>query len=282
LVILNNDINQFKNYVASQKISSLPTSFNPNINKKNALLIGINYINTSYALNGCIKDTSDINNLLISQQFNSIQILTDKTSMKPTRTNIINQFTKLLQNSNSGDILFFQYSGHGSYVNDINKDELYTNYDETIVSSDFNLITDDTLKNIINTNLKPGVTLIALFDSCFSGSILDLKYQYLDTFNNDKFTINDKETATNGNVILISGCNDKQTSADAYIGNNLYNGALTYCFYNVLKYYFDQNKSVTWRNLMVEMRSMLSDNGFDQIPQVSSGQIINLDTNIFF
>ena len=173
LVKLNNDINQFKNYVASQKISSLPTSFNPNINKKNALLIGINYINTSYALNGCIKDTSDINNLLISQQFNSIQILTDKTSMKPTRTNIINQFTKLLQNSNSGDILFFQYSGHGSYVNDINKDELYTNYDETIVSSDFNLITDDTLKNIINTNLKPGVTLIALFDSCFNGSILD-------------------------------------------------------------------------------------------------------------
>ncbi len=144
------------------------------------------------------------------------------------------------------------------------------------------MITDDELKNIINLNLKNGVTLIALFDSCFSGSILDLKYQYLNSLNGNNFTINDKVNATNGNVILISGCNDKQTSADAYIGNNKYNGALTYCFYSILKQYSDQNKQLTWRNLILEMRLMLSTNGFDQIPEISSGQIINLDVNIFF
>ena len=279
---LNYDINQVKIYINSQKISLLPSSFNQQQNKKNALLIGINYINTSNQLNGCINDTSDVNILLQQHNFNSIKIITDNTEIKPTKNNILNEFKNLLINSNSGDILFFQYSGHGSYTADTNKDEINTNYDEAIVSLDLNLITDDELKNIINVNLKKGVTLIALFDSCFSGSILDLKYQYLDTLNKNNFIINDKVNATNGNVILISGCNDIQTSADAYIGNNKYNGALTYCFYSVLKNYLNQNKQLTWRNLILEIRSILSKNGFDQIPQITSGQIINLDVNIFF
>jgi hypothetical protein len=260
----------------------LPLSLNQLQNKKNALLIGINYTNTSNQLNGCINDTIDVNNLLQQHNFNSIKIINDNTEIKPTKNNILNELKNLLTNAISGDILFFQYSGHGFYTKDTNNDEINTNYDEAIVPLDFNLITDDELKNIINTNLKTGITLVALFDSCFSGSILDLKYQYMDSLNDNNLTINDKVNVTNGNVILISGCNDKQTNADAYIGNNKYNGALTYCFYALVKKYSDQNKQLTWRNLILEMRSLLLDNGFDQIPQLSSGQIINLDVNIFF
>ena len=78
-------------------------------NKKNALLIGINYINTSNQLNGCISDTSDVNNLLQQHKFNSIKIITDNTTTKPTKNNILNEL-----------MLFIGYLGETKRIN-INK-----------------------------------------------------------------------------------------------------------------------------------------------------------------
>ena len=40
------------------------------------------------------------------------------------------------------------------------------------------------------------VTLFALFDCCFSGTVLDLKYQYLDSLDNNLSTVNKNETET--------------------------------------------------------------------------------------
>lgn len=84
------------------------------------------------------------------------------------------------------------YSGHGSYILDKNNDE-NTPYDQLIVSCDFNVILDDELKSIIQSNLKNDVTLFCMFDSCFSGSVLDLRYQYMDSLNYDNFTENVKK-----------------------------------------------------------------------------------------
>jgi hypothetical protein len=98
----------------------------------------------------------------------------------------------LLINSQEGDLLFLLYSGHGSYTLDINNNEL-TGYDQVIIHCDLKFILDDELKQIIQTNLKKNVTLFAMFDSCFSGSVLDLKYQYLDSLNYDNYTENNKD-----------------------------------------------------------------------------------------
>lgn len=249
------------------------------INKK-ALLIGINYYNTQNQLNGCINDVNNMKTKLIERGFSdkNIILLTDnsKSKKKPTRNNIITEFTNLLKNGKEGDLLYFHYSGHGSSILDNNKDEL-DGCDELFVSCDMYGITDDELKTIINSNLKKDVTLVVFSDCCHSGSILDLKYQYLDTTQNDNLVINESYNETNGNVIMISGCQDNQTSADAKI-NNEYQGALTNALLNIL----NKNSNISWNLLIKKMRSLLKESKFEQIPQLSSGKNININSNICF
>jgi hypothetical protein len=274
---LNNALNNLKNNL-NNDISSVNQLTLPTIqpgNNKNALVIGINYTGTENQLNGCINDANNINDLLLSAGFKYISVLTDNSSKTPTRDNIINEFINLLSNSNSGDTLFLFYSGHGSYMNDNNGNEI-TKYDQLILPCDLNWIVDDELKNIIQTNLKPNVNLISLFDSCFSESVLDLRFQYQDSLFNNNDNENERESETNGNVIMISGCSDIQTSEDAVI-NNINQGALTWAFLQI----FNSNPSQTWRQLLNGMRDLLKNNGFTQIPQLSSGKLMNIDAKVF-
>ena len=279
---LNNAINELKNKLNNdiKSLNQITNNIAPVVvqpgNNKYALLIGINYIGTQNELYGCINDTNSIANLLLSRGFKDVKILTDNTSEKPTRDIIINNFTNLLTSANNGDTIFLFYSGHGTYLRDTNNNEKTKN-DQLIVPLDLNCIVDDELKSIINNHLKNNVTLIAVFDSCFSESVLDLKYQYLDTLNNNNDNINVNETDTYGNVIMISGCTDNQTSDDAVI-NNLPQGALTWAFLQT----FDSQQSQTWRELLKSMRATLQNNGFSQIPQLASGKLINIDVSICF
>lgn len=263
---LDKSIISIKNYV--------PKTVTINKNKK-ALLIGINYTGTSNQLYGCINDVTSVKERISTEGFNSITVLTDLTSVKATKSNILKEFTNLLVNSQEGDLLFLLYSGHGSYALDNNGDET-TGYDQLIVPCDFNMILDDELKTIIQQNLKPNVTLFAMFDSCFSGSVLDLRYQYMDSLNYDKFTENSKELETKGDVFMISGCSDYQTSADAFI-NNKANGAMTWSLLEALK----QKPNCSWRELVKNMRNLLKTSQYDQIPQFSCGIFENIDTSVF-
>ena len=281
---INNLIKQYNNNVnilkpnLNQNITVIQ-NFNPNTiivnGEKKALLIGINYTGTQNELFGCINDVNCIKERITEEGFNNISIMTDITSLKATKNNILNEFKNLLVNSQTGDLLFFLYSGHGSYTLDRNNDET-TGYDQLIVPCDFNSIVDDELKSIIQANLKPNVTLFAMFDSCFSGSVLDLRYQYMDSLNYDNYTENIKETETKGNVFMISGCSDYQTSADAFI-NNKANGAMTWSLLEALK----QNPNCSWRELVKSMRNLLKTSEFDQIPQFTSGTFENIDTQVF-
>jgi hypothetical protein len=240
------------------------------------LLIGINYIGTSNKLNGCINDTNDVGNYLISKRFD-IKKINDTTPQKPTRSTILAEFQNLLQNSRPGDVLYFMFSGHGSTKTDTNNDEA-SGKDQFIIPLGSPPIVDDDLKQIINQYLQKDVTLIALFDSCYSGTVLDLKYQYLDSLNYDAATIFDKENQTNGKVFMISGCTDRQASADAYI-NNKYNGALTRSYLEALTH---NSTILTWRKLVKTMRDYLKSNQYSQIPQFSCGQPTNIDENVFW
>ena len=127
--------------------------------------------------------------LLSSRGFNDFKILTDLTSLKPTKANILNEFKNLIINAKSGDVLFFYFSGHGSYTYDRNGDET-DGRDEMLVSLDSLPIIDDDLKTILQNHLPREVTIIGIFDSCHSGTMLDLKYNYLDSNNYDKYSEN--------------------------------------------------------------------------------------------
>jgi len=264
--ILNNNILQIQNYQ--------PKKITVDKNKK-ALLVGINYTGTQNELFGCINDANSIKDRISNNGFNDITILTDLTTKKATRDNILSEFKNLLINSSQGDLLFFLYSGHGSYVLDRNGDE-QDGYDELIVSCDLKGIIDDEFKTLIQKYLKLNVTLFAMFDSCFSGSVLDLKYQYMDSLNYDNYTENAKQLDTFGNVFMISGCTDNQTSVDA-IFNNKANGAMTWSLLEALK----QNPNCKWRELIKNMRDLLKTSNFEQIPQFSTGTFENIDLEIF-
>jgi hypothetical protein len=275
-------INRYNNKIKEINEPSKKLITNNIINNKNnnsALLIGINYFNSQYQLNGCINDANDMKNYLINKNFTNIKLLTDDNSTnKPTKSNIIDELIKILINSKAGDTVVVTYSGHGSYCLDENNDEL-RGYDQTIISCDLKAIKDDELKSIICKYLKKDVTLCCLFDSCYSGSVLDLRYKYSDSLNGNKLTINNKEKETRGNVIMISGCHDEQTSADAYI-NNKYNGAMTSAFLNC--YNSIPQKNLTWKNLLLGMRKYLKKNNFSQISQLTSGKPIDINSMIWF
>ena len=310
-IIFNNDVKNILNYSNSsiksimnsnlsitnknKSIAQIKTNFNTIYNNlknklnldikvaqaqaikinKNALLIGCNYIGTQYELSGCINDTENIQNKLKTQyNFNNILIMSDNTTKKPTKMNILEEIKKLLSNANSGDKLFLSFSGHGTITQDINGDEK-DGLDEMFVPLDFNCISDDEIKIVINNNLKKDVTLFALFDCCHSGTMLDLRYQYFDSENYDNSTENTKETETIGNVIMISGCRDNQTSEDAYI-NSIFQGAMSWAFLDTV----NKNPNLTWKELITTMRSSLKTSKYEQVPQLSSGKKLDLNTKI--
>jgi hypothetical protein len=143
-------------------------------------------------------------------------------------------------------------------------------------------IIDDELRALINLRLRNGVKLFMMFDSCFSGTILDLKYHYLDSDNYENVTVNPKVSETKGQVITISGCKDSQYSADTVVdyGNkkNMYSGAMTYSFLKTIQ---DLGVNISFRTLLQNMRTILREGGYEQIPQLLSGQQLNLDELIW-
>jgi len=263
------------------------TTFNKN---KKALLIGINYINTPNQLYGCINDVNNIKDFLQNKfNYNTFNILTDNTNNKPNKQNIINELTNLLVNTNNGDSIFFLYSGHGTCTIDLNNDEI-DGQDEMIVPLDSTnvstYILDDEINNIINKNLKVGVKLFMMFDSCFSGTVVDLKYNYLTSISEEEqyttvpLSINPKARDTQSQVIMISGCKDNQTSADTYVNyfnNNINSGAMTFSFLKTIQ---DLGLNISLKTLIENMRKILKDNGYSQIPQLSSGTLIDINSAV--
>lgn len=263
---------------AVEQIHAFVPAFNvvqSDVVRKKALLIGINYTNTSYALTGCIDDANKMKTMLADHGFSDIVLLTDVTAVKPTKANILAAFKQLLTDSRSGDLLCVYYSGHGSNRPDTNGDET-DRMDEMLVSIDGLAVMDDELKALLNAHMPANVTVFGLFDSCHSGTVLDLKYQYMDSNNYDRYVENAKATECAGNVIMVSGCTDAQTSAEAFIENKV-QGAMTWAFLECLR----NAPQCSWRELVKNMRTLLTSNGFTQLPQLSTDSFYNVDSKVF-
>lgn len=110
-------------------------------------------------------------------------ILTDDSPdpmSQPTKDNMLRAMSWLVTGAQPNDSLFFHYSGHGGQTQDLDGDEEDGN-DETIYPVDFlqvGHIVDDQLHSIMVSPLPPGARLTCIFDSCHSGSALDLPYLY--------------------------------------------------------------------------------------------------------
>ncbi|KAH8199106.1 hypothetical protein TruAng_006742 [Truncatella angustata] len=154
--------------------------------RRKALLIGINYFGQRGQLRGCINDVRNMSSYLV-QHFGytreDMVILTDdqhNPMSQPTKQNILRAMHWLVKDARPNDSLFFHYSGHGGQTKDLDGDEA-DGYDEVIYPVDFRAvghITDDEMHRIMVKPLPGGVRLTAIFDSCHSGTALDLPYIY--------------------------------------------------------------------------------------------------------
>lgn len=233
---------------------------------KYALLVGINYKGTDAALRGCINDVRSMKSYLVNNRGYSeenITVLTEEDSIAPTCGNIKHELGKLILKSHSQEAeeLWLHYSGHGSNTRDRDGDE-DDGKDETIVPLDFRrsgMITDDQLHDYLE-HLPKKCKMYCIFDCCHSGTILDLKYQYKGHSRN---AVESPNPALKGNVLMISGCMDTQTSADAKISRK-WQGAMTDAYIKCIK------DNITCENLLHDMRECLKRGGYSQYPQMCS------------
>lgn len=154
--------------------------------RRKALIIGINYIGTKNQLRGCINDANAMCKFLIDRfgyKKEDIVMLTDdqREMVKvPTRANIIRACQWLVSEARPNDSLVFHFSGHGGTQKNLDGSE-ESGFDSTIVPVDFEAagqIIDDQLHDLLVRPLPPGARLTAFFDSCHSGSALDLPFVY--------------------------------------------------------------------------------------------------------
>ena len=101
-----------------------------------------------------------------------------------------------------------------------------------------------------------------------------MPYRYIGVEN---FVIENDDATVKGNIIMISGCKDIQTSADAWIQSDMkgeYAGAITSAFLHTMKHY---DYTCTCFHLLNGMRNYLKDGDFKQVPQIcSSNKLTNI------
>lgn len=251
----------------------------PATGTKKALLIGINYYGSSNQLRGCQEDVRNMKDYLQTKGFTQFTVLMDSRADKthqypdcPTRANIVAAMKSLIAGAVRGDMLWVHYSGHGSQLpckpGDPNTEK--DGQDECICPVDFDFdkpdagfIRDNDLNKILVAALPAGVKLRVCFDSCHSGSALDLPYMW----STGMKVMRETNLVVDRDVVFISGCRDNQTSADATIDGNA-SGAMTWSLLESIADLPADHK-VHWEDLVALMRKTLATHNYDQVPQLS-------------
>lgn len=263
---------------------------------RKALLIGINrYRVPGSDLRGCVNDVKNMAAALTAHAGFAAGDIATLTDLEATKKALQAGIRKLLKGARKGDVLLLHYSGHGANVPDANGDEA-DRRDEILCPTDldwYDPLTDDWLRSTFDT-LPAGVNLTVVMDCCHSGTNtrallppdapsiprylpcpLDLMAVESGRKLRGKVAVGMRAAspakrrksdvvAVDIPEILISGCRDTQTSADAYIGNG-YNGALTYHLVAALK---AAKGKIGYRDLHARTCELLKTGSYDQVPQL--------------
>jgi len=252
--------------------------------KKRALLIGINYLQLPVGrgqLTGCVNDVKVMKNIITSKfgfSNDQIRILTDDGApgtLQPTYQNILEGIRWLVSGAAPGDSLFFHFSGHGGQLPDQSGDEA-DGKDETLIPVDFKTsgqIIDDILFQELVKPVPVGARLTAFMDCCHSGTGLDLPFIYKTEGSKEVSPVKEGEPVGN-HVVLISGCRDDQTAADAKLQGSP-SGAMTFAFSKTVE---EVQTPLTYIDLLLSLRHKLATatQKFTQVPQLSSSSLLDL------
>lgn len=245
-----------------------------------ALVIGLNYRDTPMALSGCINDAINVRDMLISKGYD-VKLLTDD-NVVVTKRDICIAFMELLLHS-TATRLYFHFSGHGSQVLDSGESHLgdeADGLDECLVLMD-GIILDDELRGMLCC-LDQKKRLMCVLDCCHSGTGMDLKYTLYESFGGGSSRKNrfhrdgTSQLSTRGEVLLLSGCQDGESSADMFIRGQT-QGALTACLLRTIKRY----PKITFIEILRRCRDELKTLGCGQYPIFSSGRR-SMDINRVF
>lgn len=136
--------------------------------RRTALCIGVDrYPDPKHRLAGCVADARMWSDALSNLGFETT-MLTDGDA---TREAIDRELERLVTNSSPGDVLVFQYSGHGTHLPDLDADE-EDREDEAICPVDFAsgaLYIDDDIARVLR-RLPEAVNLSVFMDCCHSGT----------------------------------------------------------------------------------------------------------------
>jgi len=136
--------------------------------RRSALCVGIDDYPTA-PLGGCVNDARAWAEALARLGFESPQMLLNGQA---TRAAIVRQLSALVEQSQAGDVIVFQFAGHGTQMPDLDGDEP-EGEDEALCPHDFmsgELLIDDDIRAIIK-RLPECVNLTCFFDCCHSGTI---------------------------------------------------------------------------------------------------------------
>lgn len=136
--------------------------------RRRAFCVGIDDYPAPNALSGCVNDMREWQAALEALGFD----VTACENGAATREAILAGLDALIAGSRAGDVLVFQYAGHGTNLDDLDGDE-EDGQDEAFVPVDFGsgaFLLDDDVWTVMG-RLPEGVNLTCFVDCCHSGSI---------------------------------------------------------------------------------------------------------------
>lgn len=259
------------------------------MSKKLALCIGINdYPGTSSDLSGCVNDANDWGAVLKDRGFTVTKLFDAEATGKAMRQQIANVIEMA---DSSGDLVIIQYSGHGSFIHDVDGDEP-DGTDECLCPYDImqkGPITDDELSELFAARAR-GVRVVFISDSCHSGTVSRFapittppttKGQHAPIrkvrFLPPGVFLSSKETSQLGvrsrrpasppgrhQALLMAGCQDTEYSYDAWFEDRP-NGAFTFV---ALKELSKLPADATYRDWYTAIRKVLPSQQYPQSPNL--------------
>ena len=147
--------------------SSMPTS-NSGAGRRRALCVGVDrYPTPEHRLAGCVADARMWADALTRLGFTASLLLDEQA----TREAIDRELLALVNSSVAGDVIVFQYAGHGTHVPDLNGDD-EDGEDESLCPVDFAtgaLYIDDDVAAAF-ARIPDGVNMTCFMDCCHSGT----------------------------------------------------------------------------------------------------------------
>lgn len=177
---------------------------------KKALCIGIDDY-PSAPLTGCVADAR-----LWAEKFTALGFdVTVLINEQATTGEILRHLTELVAQAHTGDVVAFQYSGHGTEMPDLDHDEQIGNpratHDQALIAHGAALgevILDDDLAEIWDI-IREGANVTAFFDSCHAGDSIRGEVTETGVGTNATIEFNDDPTV---NVRWVASLADAQAA----------------------------------------------------------------------